>query len=373
MKSKNFKIGLIINPIAGMGGKVGLKGTDGNKTVSLAKDLGAKPESNFKTLQALQEFSSLKDSFELITCPGEMGENAAKKLGFNIKVIGKKNFQTSSDDTKNAAAEMQNQGVSLIVIAGGDGTARDVFEAIGNNVPILGIPTGVKIYSGIYALTPYYAGKAVSQYLSGKLTEFTLSEVMDINEDDFRAGKLTVQIFGYLNTFKEPSLVQGTKNASVATEEDELLGISSELIRKMEDNTYYIVGSGTTLQPLMDELNLKNTVLGIDILLNKKLIANDVNETEIMKIIKGQKVKLIVTIIGGQGYIFGRGNQQISSKVIRKVGKENIIVAATTSKLHALLGKPLRVDTGDQKLNNELSGYIQVTTGYKQNHLVNVV
>ena len=123
----------------------------------------------------------------------------------------------------------------------------------------------------------------------------------------------------------------------------------------------------------MDELELKNTVLGIDIILNKKPISNDVNETEILKLITGKKVKLIVTIIGGQGYIFGRGNQQISSTVIREIGKENIIVAATTTKLNALLGKPLRVDTGDQELNKELSGYIQVITGYKQKYLVNVV
>ena len=370
LNSKSLKIGLIINPIAGMGGKVGLKGTDGEKTVSLAEKLGAKPESNFKTLEALKEFTSLKDSFEFITCHGEMGETIVKELGFNAKIIGEKNPVTNSDDTKLAATEMKNLGVSLILIAGGDGTARDVFEAIGDSTPILGIPTGVKIYSGIYALSPYYAGKAVQQYLLGKLTELTLSEVMDINEEDFRAGKLTVQIFGYLKTFEEPSLVQGTKNSSVATEKDELLGISSELIRQMEENTYYIVGSGTTLQPLMDELELKNTVLGIDIILNKKPISN---ETEILKLITGKKVKLIVTIIGGQGYIFGRGNQQISSTVIREIGKENIIVAATTTKLNALLGKPLRVDTGDQELNKELSGYIQVITGYKQKYLVNVV
>ena len=373
LNSKSLKIGLIINPIAGMGGKVGLKGTDGGKTVSLAEKLGAKPESNFKTLEALKEFTSLKDSFEFITCHGEMGGNIVKELGFNAKIIGEKNSVTNSDDTKVAATEMKNLGVSLILIAGGDGTARDVFEAIGDSTPILGIPTGVKIYSGIYALTPYYAGKAVQQYLLGKLTKLTLSEVMDINEEDFRDGKLTVQIFGYLKTFEEPSLVQGTKNSSVATEKDELLGISSELIRQMEENTYYVVGSGTTLQPLMDELELKNTVLGIDIILNKKIIANDVNEAEILRLITGEKVKLIVTIIGGQGYIFGRGNQQISSQVIREIGKRNIIVAAATSKLNALSGKPLRVDTGDQQLNKELNGYIQVITGYKQNYLVNVV
>ena len=367
------KLGLIVNPIAGMGGKVGLKGSDGQKALYLAKELGAKPESNLKTKQALEHLLHLKDDFDLVTCPGLMGENVAKDCGITTTIIGMHNSNTTAEDTMRAASEMKNLGVSLILVAGGDGTARDIHKSIAESIPVLGIPAGVKIYSGIYALTAYYAGKAVAMFLSGDLSEVKLAEIMDIDENAFRNGKLSAQIYGYMYTLDAPTLVQGSKTTTITTEKEEFIGISRELIRLIEKDTYYIISSGTTLQPMMDELGLQNTLLGVDIIFNNKLVASDVNENTILEFINARKAKIIVTIIGGQGYIFGRGNQQISSKVIKTIGKENIIVASSSSKLTALSGNPLRVDTGDRDLDNYLSGYMPIITGFKQSHMYKVV
>lgn len=374
MQSKQKKkLGLIVNPIAGMGGKVGLKGSDGQKALYFARELGAKPESNLKTKQALEHLLHLKDDFDLVTCPGLMGEDVAKDCGITPITIGIHNLDTTSEDTIRAASEMKNLGVSLILVAGGDGTARDIHKSIVESIPVLGIPAGVKIYSGIYALTAYYAGKAAAKFLSGDLSAVKLAEIMDIDENAFRNGKLSAQIYGYMYTLDAPTLVQGSKTTTITTEKEEFIGISRELIRLIEKDTYYIISSGTTLQPMMDELGLQNTLLGVDIIFNNKLVASDVNENTILEFINARKAKIIVTIIGGQGYIFGRGNQQISSKVIKTIGKENIIVASSSSKLTALSGNPLRVDTGDRDLDNYLSGYMPIITGFKQSHMYKVV
>ena len=374
MQSKQKKkLGLIVNPIAGMGGKVGLKGSDGQKALYFARELGAKPESNLKTKQALEHLLHLKDDFDLVTCPGLMGEDVAKDCGITPITIGIHNLDTTSEDTIRAASEMKNLGVSLILVAGGDGTARDIHKSIVESIPVLGIPAGVKIYSGIYALTAYYAGKAAAKFLSGDLSAVKLAEIMDIDENAFRNGKLSVQVYGYMYTLDAPTLVQGSKNATITTEKEEFIGISKELIRIMENDTYYLISSGTTFQPFMEELGLQNTLLGVDIIYNNKLVANDVNENTILDFINNNNSKIIVTIIGGQGYIFGRGNQQISSKIIKTIGKENIIVVSSSSKLTAFSGKPLRVDTGDRDLDNYLSGYMPIITGFKQSHMYKVV
>ena len=210
-------------------------------------------------------------------------------------------------------------------------------------------------------------------FLSGDLSEVKLAEIMDIDENAFRNGKLSAQIYGYMYTLDAPTLVQGSKTTTITTEKEEFIGISRELIRLMEKDIYYIIGSGTTLQPMMDELDLQNTLLGVDIIFNNKLVASDVNENTILEFINGREAKIIVTIIGGQGYIFGRGNQQISSRIIKVIGKENIIVASSSSKLTALSGNPLRVDTGDRDLDNYLSGYMPIITGFKQSHMYKVV
>ena len=361
-----MKLGFIVNPIAGMGGKVGLKGTDGEEVLKKALELGAKPESPIKAKRALEVLVPVKDKLELYTCPDNMGENIARELGFEINVMGKAKAETTWEDTEKAVAEMLDNGIELLLFAGGDGTARNIYNVVGDKIPVIGIPAGVKIHSGVYANHPGGAGEVALKYLQGEIMNVKEVEVMDIDEDAFRSGQVVAKLFGYMKVPFEPELVQNQKSGGVEGEESALDGISDKIIEDMEDDIFYIIGSGTSTRPIMEKLNLPNTLLGIDIIKNKKLIASDVNEKEILEYIGDNKAKIIVTVIGGQGYILGRGNQQLSANVIRKVGKENIQIIATKRKLMDLGRKPLLVDTGDEEVNKMFNGYMKVRTSYTE-------
>ena len=267
---------------------------------------------------------------------------------------------------------MVKEGVDLILFAGGDGTARNIFNAVGTQVPVIGIPAGVKIHSGVYANHPRAAGEVAYNYLSTDERKTKEAEVMDIDEEAFRKGQVTARLFGYVEIPLEEELVQTTKSGGLGSEEVALDGIANTFIEEMKPDVFYIIGSGTSIRPIMEKLDLPNTLLGIDIIKNKELVGSDVNEKQILEIIGDDEAKIVVTVIGGQGYIFGRGNQQISAEVIKKVGKKNIRVVATKSKLLSLEGRPLLVDTGNEEVNAMLNGYIRVLTSYEVETLENV-
>lgn len=362
------KLGLIINPVAGMGGKVGLKGTDGPEIVEKARSMGARPESAFKAGYALQVVSGLKDQVEIVTCQGEMGEEVARKYGFEPRLIGSISDPSTPEDTEKAALEMAALGVELILFAGGDGTARNIYHALGedNNPPVIGIPAGVKIHSAVYATTPRNAGELARLYLQDGSLPLRRAEVMDIDEEAFRDGRLSARLYGYLMVPCAGDLMQHLKIGGVGSEESVLDGIAEQVLENLEQDTIYIVGPGSTTAPIMNRLGLDHTLLGVDLVKNGKVLAADANEQKILELIKGEKAKIIVTVIGGQGYIFGRGNQQISADVIRQVGKENIMVVATREKVLSLDYRHLLADTGDEEVNKMLCGYIRIITGYKE-------
>ena len=358
------KIGLIVNPVAGMGGRVGLKGSDGQETLRKARELGAVATSPGRAVEALRELAPLKDRVEIVAYPHEMGEDEAREAGFEPTVIGDvETGKTTSEDTRRAAREMLGLGVDLLLFAGGDGTARDICEAVDGKVPALGIPAGVKIHSAVYAINPSSAGRLAVKFLAGE-AEARESEVMDIDEGAFRENRLSARLYGYLMVPYERTLVQGSKESSSAPEEFFLESIAADVAEGMEEGVLYIIGPGSTTKSITDKLGLEKTLLGVDVVQDKVLMARDVNEAKLLDLVRGRRAKIVVTVIGGQGFVFGRGNQQISPGVIRAVGRENIVVVATPGKLSALGGRPLLVDTGDAELDVQLSGYVRVVNGY---------
>jgi len=358
------KLGLIVNPLAGIGGRVGLKGSDGITTVKKAFALGAEILSPKRAIETLQELVPSKDEFDLITYPKEMGEDEAKQCGFSPIVLGNIiSGKTTAEDTRSAAREMGNFGVDLIIFVGGDGTARDIYNAIGDKIAALGIPSGVKIHSSVYAVNPHRAAELIKMYIQG-LASVREMEVMDIDEDLFRHGQVSAKLYGYLHVPYERRLVQSAKAASSGSS-DNLGAIAEAVVDNMIDDYCYILGPGTTVKAIGDELKIDKTLLGVDLVYRKQLIGKDLNEQQLLDMIDGKKAKIVVTVIGGQGYIFGRGNQQISPCVIKKVGKQNLIVVATKNKLLSLQG-PLLVDTGDSECDRYLSGYIRVIIGYNE-------
>jgi predicted polyphosphate/ATP-dependent NAD kinase len=359
------KIGFIVNPVAGMGGAVGLKGTDGKLILEKAISLGAKPVASQRAQTFLAELSAAKESLRLLVGAGNMGENEAQKCGLRFEVKGQSKSQTTFEDTQSVAKAMLLSDVDLIVFCGGDGTARDVLKAVGLKVPVLGVPTGVKMHSAIFAVSPQAAARVAIRFLWAGLP-LREAEVMDIDEEAFREGHLSAELYGHMLSPYEPHLIQGNKLESPMTENEvrNQAALAIYVIEEMKPEIIYIIGPGTTTRTIGDLLDQKKTLLGVDLFLDKKIIASDVNEIQILDAIKGKKGRIIVTPIGGQGFIFGRGNQQISSKVIRKIGLDNIVVVATKSKLDRL--KSLRVDTGDPELDKEFAAQeIKVVIDYK--------
>ena len=363
------KVGLIVNPLAGIGGRVGLKGSDGREIVEKALAMGAVPEAPAKAAKALERMKGVKDQITLFTFPGPMGETIAKELGYDPVVIGSLGEGvTTGQDTEEAAKELLELEVDLLIFAGGDGTARNVYHAIGQRLPVIGIPAGVKIHSAVYADTPAHAGDAAALYLAGTgRIQLKEAEVMDIDEEAFRDDRLSAKLYGYMTIPYAKNLMQSAKAGSVSSEQESMASIASDVVSQMKEDVCYIIGPGTTTRAIMNLLGLKYTLLGVDAVLNGALVGNDLNETSLLSLLdemegKSIPVKVIVTVIGGQGYIFGRGNQQLSHRVLRRIGKSNLIVVATESKLLALDGKPLLVDTGDGEVNQQLAGYVKVIT-----------
>ena len=359
-----FKLGLIVNPVAGLGGTVALKGSDGAHTAAKAIELGAEPKANSRTKAALEVLLPYKERLTIYTVNGDMGEQTAKALGFNVEVVYNTSAITTPDDTEQAAKILKNSGVDLVLFAGGDGTARNICHAIEDTIPVLGIPAGCKIHSGVYAITPKAAGRVVEMLVKGELVTLADADVMDIDEDAFRQGTVKAKRYGEMQTPSEVRYMQAVKNGGKETDELVLADIAAYVVSEMDEDTFYFMGSGSTVEAIMEEMGLENTLLGVDLIKDQTLVAQDLTAKQLLELTHDQSTKLVITLIGGQGHIFGRGNQQLSPLLIRAIGKENIIVVATKTKLLALNGRPLICDTGDGELDDELTGYIKVTTGF---------
>ena len=367
MATREKRLGLIVNPKAGLGGSVGLKGSDGAAIQQLALKLGAVPRALDRAIEALGSLVPLRKELQVITYPADMGADAAVACKFEPTVIGATRLgDTTAEDTCRAAQDMARLGVDLLLFAGGDGTARDIYRAIGADIPVLGVPAGVKIHSAVYATSPKSAGELAALYLRGQAIHLREAEVMDIDEEAVRQGIVSTRLYGYLKIPFHRILIQGLKSPSSPTEQLTFDEIACTVVDQMAADWLYIIGPGTTTRAIASRLGLAKTLIGVDAVVNRSLLAADVNERQLLELIQGRKARIIITPIGGQGHLFGRGNQQISAEVIRRVGKENIIVVATPDKIIALRGRPFLVDTGCRAVDEMLAGYIKVITGHNE-------
>ena len=368
-----IKIGLIVNPVAGMGGSVGLKGTDGPAILARAQVLGARPVAPGRALRALRRLAAAPPGTALISGAGVMGGDVAQQAGLAVTLLGQAPAATTAADTRAAAQELRARGVALILFAGGDGTARDILDAVGDAVPMLGIPSGVKMHSAVFAISPEAAGQLAALVVAdqgGKISTRE-AEIMDIDEEAARTGRVSARLHGYGRMPFERHLVQSAKAGGIA-EDAALDGVCREIAEEMRPGVVYILGPGTTTQRILSHLGLAGTLLGVDAILDRKVLGLDLAGAQVAELVRGRPAQIIVSVIGGQGYIFGRGNQQIGPDAIRGVGRDNIIVVATQRKLASLEGGRLLADTGDRALDEQLQGYMRVRTGPGQSAMMRV-
>lgn len=360
-------VGLIINPVAGVGGAVGLKGSDGEEIQTIARQRGAVRKSAKRAEITFRQIAGCAEDFRILCAPGEMGEDVIRKFGFSYRVMGTTGETTVPEDTERIAVQMKDS-VDILLFAGGDGTARNIYNAIGDTVPVIGIPAGVKIHSGVFATSPAAAGKVLEAFIKSSKLSCRMSEVIDLDEEQYRNGRIGDILYGYM---KVPSIGPGMQNPKAASHngEEDLEGICAEIrdmMMQQPRGTVYILGAGSTLQAIKQDLGIDGTLLGPDVVKDGELIAKDVTAKELAAITASQECRLIITAIGGQGHIFGRGNQQLTPDVIRNIGSENIWIAAAASKIYSLPQQTLLVDTGDAALDEQLAGYHKVIVGWQE-------
>jgi len=364
-----FKLGVIINPVAGLGGSAGLKGSDGSAIQAEARARGAEARAPERMRRALQALQPWKGNFHIYCISGEMGEATLQTLEFPYTVVGHPAAaQTTPTDTYAAAQALQRLGVDLLLFAGGDGTARNIADAVGHEQVVLGVPSGVKMHSAVYAISPEAAGQVVGALLDHQLVPLAERDVRDIDEVAFRSGQVKTRWYATMKVPEAPHFLQQAKNSGVQEDELAQQDLAHELIDQLEDDTLYIVGPGSTTWVFLQELKVGGSLLGVDLLLNREVFASDVSARDIAAALEQHAgpVKIVITVIGGQGHIIGRGNQQLTPDILRKVGKHNILIIATNEKIRALGRRPLLVDSNDPELDQMFTGYMPVITGYRE-------
>jgi predicted polyphosphate/ATP-dependent NAD kinase len=371
-------IGFLVNPIAGMGGRVGLKGTD--DVVKKAIELGAVPVAPQKAEEMIREFFSFSPNdcdIHWLTCDGDMGSGILRSVAVkNQEIIYTPNEKTTSaEDTKQACKKFLAHSVDLLLFCGGDGTARDIFEIVEKKIPLLGVPCGVKMHSGVFGVSTSATAKMLHEFINNRLT-LGDAEIMDLDEDLYRKGEWKVRLFGIAKGIVEPTYIQVGKASYESISDDQ---IKDELTEHVKDemekyrDSLFLFGPGGTIDYIAKKLNIDHTLLGIDAVYQNQLIGKDVNEAQILTLLrKYPKAKILLSPIGAQGFILGRGNLQFSPSVIQKIGIDNIVVLATPSKL--LHTPVLRVDTGDRKLDRLFSDqeYLMVVIGYRLSRVVKI-
>ncbi|WP_459885016.1 ATP-NAD kinase family protein [Halostagnicola bangensis] len=365
-------IGFVVNPIAGMGGRVGLKGTDGK--LEEARRRGAKPRAPSRARDALETLFRLRSELSVYTAAGSLGEDAVRAVGFEPKVVfepdASEEFsrsasadgeETTAEDTRRAVRSFLECDVDLVLFVGGDGTAVDVAEVLeeaGVDTPMLGVPAGVKIYSSVFAVTPADAGRVAAEF-----DRVEPREVNDIDEDAYRDGTVRSELKAVVSV-PVSSEVQSSKQLASGNVESLAAGYA----RDIDQEATYVFGPGSTVGRIESELGIDPSPLGVDVWRGGELLERDATEDQILAVLE-DPVTIVVSPIGGQGFLFGRGNHQISPAVIRR--SEALDIVASEEKLDGI--GTFHVDTDDDELDETLRGWIKVQTGRYTTRLVKVV
>ncbi|WP_181578315.1 ATP-NAD kinase family protein [Arthrobacter sp. AQ5-05] len=364
----NVTIGLIVNPVAGLGGRLAQKGSDASDIRDMAERAGidslAAERAGQTVRRLLDGLESSRVAVRILAGAGEMGTGALD-TGMPRETVASDALHpgaSSSDDTKSMARNMADQGVDLLLFAGGDGTARDILDAVGTSVPVLGIPAGVKIYSGVFGLTPSETGALAAGWLADPKRCSDEREVVDIDEDELRRGLATPSLYGTLRVPADSRRLQPRKSGSPASDVNAARSLGIAFAATMVPDRHYVLGPGSTTMAIGSALGLELTRLGVDVICNGRLIAEDVDAETLNSLVPEGGATIIVTPLGQQGFVIGRGNQQIDHRVLQR---SELRIVATPSKMISLGGRPLWVDSGHPELDATICGYIKVFTGAK--------
>ena len=360
--SRSQELGLIVNPVAGMGGSVGLKGSDG-ELAAKARALGASPVAEARAVAALAQLAKSCPDVEVITCAGAMGADAALRSGLTTKIVfDAAGAETSAADTRRAARAILEKRPALLLFVGGDGTARDIHDVIGRELTVLGVPSGVKMHSAVFAATARAAGEVASRYLRAADPQSLVSEaeVLDRVEAGASDREYSPTLFGVVKAPRFGLLVPAAKASRPVGESQALAAAVARVADMLSDDRVSLIGPGSTMQMLAAHCGFEGTLLGVDALCKGTLLDSDLNERRILDLVADKAARIVVSIVGGQGFLFGRGNQQLSAGLISKIGRENIVIVSSLEKLALLPGNSLLVDTGDESVDAMLAGYLPV-------------
>ncbi|MET0885217.1 MAG: ATP-NAD kinase family protein [Mycetocola sp.] len=362
-------LGLILNPVAGVGGPAGLKGSDGLDVQATALARGSASRSTERALRALAAIAASRPGARVITAAGAMGEDAVRLAGLSPHVVHVGGQPSTSQDTASAAVAIAAAGASLVLFVGGDGTARDVASALPSGLPMLGVPAGVKMYSGCFAVSPSAAGALAARWIESAVP-LEDREVLDIDETSIRAGRADPRLFAMVPVPFLQGRTQARKSATPSSESAGVRLAAAGAIAVMDPYTRYLLGPGGTMMEIARQLGVPKTPLGVDVVRAGQIELADASERELLALLAPDtsgrppaSARAMVTVIGGQGFLLGRGNQQLSAAVLRALGSAPLCVVATERKLTELGGRPLLVDTGDRDLDRSLTGYTTVITG----------
>lgn len=360
-----MRVGLIINPIAGAGGPLALHGSDAYRPgAELPAWAAQRAEEALRVLMA-----SCQPAW--VCGAGAMGEDVLRAMGQAPRVLGRRCWPSSAHETRDIALQMMERDLALLLFVGGDGTARDVLDAVGETLPVLGIPAGVKLQSACFGVSPRAAGRLAASFLSGHRRVTEAREVLDLDETALSQGRVQARLYGQLCTPVDARLLQGRKARSEAGDAVDAARLAASIQPQLRQGLH-VIGPGSTTWALKQALGLDGSLIGVDVVVDGQLWLRDATEAQLWELAP-QRPRLWLTAIGGQGHVLGRGNAPLSPRVLQALGRAALTVLITPRKLQALASTQLRVDCGSAEVDAHYAGPVRALTGPREQAMLQLV